>query len=93
MEMDPHLLLNREDRELAVGARVKVFWTAFGRSFTGRGEIRRLDPVAVEVELSEPIPAGRDHPQIRQATVPRIVDSAQWSPSRCVHLERARPGP
>ncbi|HKJ87240.1 MAG TPA: hypothetical protein VKA48_01785 [Gammaproteobacteria bacterium] len=90
MEMDPYLLLNREDRELAVGARVKVFWTAFGRRFSGRGKIRRLDPVAVEVELNEPIPAGREHPRIRRATVPRIVDSAEWSPSRCVRLERTR---
>lgn len=85
--MDLYFRLNREDRDLAVGSRVRVFWTAYGQSFAARGSIRRLDSLAVKVELNEPIPGNRDHPKISQATVPRIVDSAEWSPSRCVRLE------
>ncbi len=85
--MDSILNLKQEDQKLRVGAPVKVYWRAYGYSFRSRGRVRRLQSQEAEVQLLDPIPAGRDYPQIKEVTVPRITCSTAWSSTCCLRLE------
>lgn len=74
-----------EDRGLALGDPVTVFWTSCGRHFSARGKITKVNEKSVRVGLEEHV--GKDwyggYKVGHQISAPRVM-SEQWNLTHCV---------
>lgn len=77
-----------EDRRLALGLDVTVYWTNSNRYFRARGKVSKLNEKSVKVRLEEHV--GKDffggYPVGHQITVPRILAIERWTANNCVRI-------
>ncbi len=86
MGPDPIQDLIREDKKLAEGAEVAVYWTEGGFDFRGRARIVELSPRTVRVALLENTGRHGGYAAGKTLLLPRISDPTRWSSQECVRL-------
>lgn len=85
-DTDPLYCLEQEDRILATGKEVIVYWNQNGFSYQGRAKIATLRDKCVTVELIEPAGHQGEYSPGYKFDVPRYSDYTKWSSTYCVRM-------